>query len=378
MSRGFLSSLMIASLFGVLIVGCSENFDVGEVRLPANLLELERRYTDEVKIGKPMTIAQMSPEDAIVIVNGYPLTKRHFDHAMVVRARDIGKEKGMNPQMAEKRLEEFKMGFVKHFIAQRLMVDDALRQGVVTTNDVREFITEALVSQARRNKVPVERSLAALGAERETSLSEMAIAYTMNKLIKAKIPPKAKVDKVFVDAVKEQVASMNAEATKTNDTIRAKLAAWRQDILAGKADFATVAEKYSEDYVADDPQTKGGHWGKYEEPDMDDAKVAAAVFALKVNEISDVLEDFNGYQLVKVLSVVPAKRDKEGKLISREVRDLAHIYINKTPLIIEEGEAVMTRDLKYQMQIQAIDEYCAALMTNGTNKVVYPHGEILY
>ena len=107
---------------------------------------------------------------------------------------------------------------------------------------------------------------------------------------------------------------------------------------------------------------------------MDDAKVAAAVFALRKNAISDVIEDDNGFHLVKVLDVKPAVKDESGKVVKDEVRKLSHLYIEKEPVLIRESKIELTNDLKYQMQIQAVNEYVTGLLTNGSHRIVYPHG----
>lgn len=83
-----------------------------------------------------------------------------------------------------------------------------------------------------------------------------------------------------------------------------KIQAIRAELIAGKTDFATAARKHSQD----DNSRIGGDLGFMlrRSPQLEEALLKAA-FALKVGEVSDVLETPTGLHLLKVTERKPGK-----------------------------------------------------------------------
>ncbi len=351
------------------LVGCSreDNFS-----LTIQDFGFEERRDVYFPTNSPKTIAEMAPGDVIVAVNGYPLTKRAYDDLMMLRFQGIMLKKDMNNLAAEQMMDEYRVRYVKNFQGQRMMMDEAFRTGIASTNEIIDEVVTRLKNDAKRRKMTVERSLAPFKDKRKYVLQEMFTAIVMDKLIAAKIPPKLEVDPSFVAAVQEQITSDNAAIASTNALLSTLLKNWKQQIITNKLDFTEVAMKFSEN--PDDQ----GIWGSFEEGDMDDPKVEAAVFALPEGAISDVLEDFNGYHLVKVLSVTPPKTNEQGRIITKEVRKLSHIYFEKIPESIRMDDVKMTADLKAQMQMQSVNEFITDLSTNGTTRIEFPNGTELF
>ena len=89
-------------------------------------------------------------------------------------------------------------------------------------------------------------------------------------------------------------------------------------------------------------------------------------------------EDDEGFHLLKVLSIKPPERNENGRIIQDETRSVAHIYVKKLPLFIEDSESVLLPDLKRQVQLRAVDNYIENLRTNGVTRIEYPHGNSLF
>ncbi len=81
----------------------------------------------------------------------------------------------------------------------------------------------------------------------------------------------------------------------------AKLKAIRQDIVSGKIDFAAAAKQYSQDVSKDN----GGDLNFFPRKFMYDESFSRAAFALKVGEVSDVVQTDFGYHLIKVTDRKP-------------------------------------------------------------------------
>ena len=373
---------MIALAFALslgFVTGCDNGpAEVDDFELQGNILELASRSEVPYATGKPMSIDQMADTDVIVAVNGYPLTKLIFDDISVAYAKGLS-DNGIDNQMVlGRKLEEYQKTYINKFIGQRILVDAAFAQGVVTTNQVMDHVRDKLREIAKAKKKSTAQIVKGYAPFERYFVYDLAISYVMSRMIEEKIPTLAKVDDNFVKAVQDEVSRMNDAAQTTNDLIKARLESWRGQIIENKIDFASVVREFSMDteWKRNDP--KDCAWGEFEESDMDDPVVASAVFALRKGEISDVLEDENGYHLVKVLDIRPPETNEEGRIVQKERRLLSHVYIQKEPLLIRQSDALMMTDVKWQMQAQAINRYIAAQITNGTTRVEYPHGKGLF
>ena len=361
------------ALFIMALLGCSRE----ETHfLDSDFLEISPGVTN-VQNDAVLKISEMSPTDVIVDVNGAPLTKDTYDRLMVLKYKSLMAKKGMTDLVAGKELEAFSKTYIKNFVAQRLLIDNAFAIGVVSTNEVQQFVEDKIQSLAKSKGKTSAEILKGKGDEARFWIYEMAISYIMDKLIDKEIPPKAEVSGEFVSEVRKQVASINAESTATNKVLKAKLKQRRDQLIANKEDFLKVAATAS-DSTEENPSAEDGVWGEFEFGDFDTPEFNTAVFSLPEGGITDVLEDENGYHVVKVLSITPAVKDELGRTQEQEKRLLSHIYLDKAPLLIEESDVILTQDLKRQMQLQAVDEYVSNLSTNGVNKITYPHGINLF
>jgi parvulin-like peptidyl-prolyl isomerase len=101
------------------------------------------------------------------------------------------------------------------------------------------------------------------------------------------------------------------------EQIRARLQALRQEIMGGKTDFAEAAKKYSQCTSA----PNGGDIGYFPRKLAVEEPFAKAAFALKVGDISDVVETDYGMHLIKVTDRKPGQPADYNK-IKDEVREL--------------------------------------------------------
>jgi peptidyl-prolyl cis-trans isomerase C len=98
---------------------------------------------------------------------------------------------------------------------------------------------------------------------------------------------------------------------------RKKLLTLRQDIVAGKIDFAEAAKKHSECESA----PRGGDLGFIPRKLVVDEAFARAAFALQPGQVSDVVQTDYGLHLIKVTERGPGQPSDFAK-IKEEVREL--------------------------------------------------------
>lgn len=358
----------IVCLACLAMAGCHRD----DFKLTLDMVEIAERQNVAFATNAPKKIAAMEAEDVILAVNGYPLTKQAYEDFMDLKQTGLMERKGMTSIVLDKLMDEYRVSYVKNFIAQRLLVDNAFATGIATTNEILSAVEELLKKDARKKGKKVADYLKKFNGKERYFLYELCVSHTINKLVSQKIPPRKVVDPEFTAAVQKQIDIDNASAEATNKMYKAKLEYYRKQILGEKLDFKTVVKSFSDDAEDD------GIWGEFEEGDFDSPEVQAKVFALKEGEISDVIEDDDGLQLVKVLKIVPPVKDDDGRVIEREKRTLSRIFITKVPLIIRQTDILLTADLKRQMQIQAVSAYTTALSTNSVNRIEYPNGRDLF
>ena len=101
------------------------------------------------------------------------------------------------------------------------------------------------------------------------------------------------------------------------EAAKAKLAAWRKDIIEGKVDFAVAAKQNSQCTSA----PNGGDIGFFPRKLAVEEPFAKAAFALKVGEISEIVQTDFGYHLIKITDR-KAGTPSDFNKIKDEVREL--------------------------------------------------------
>jgi peptidyl-prolyl cis-trans isomerase C len=150
-------------------------------------------------------------------------------------------------------------------------------------------------------------------------------AYVKNRLTEADLKRYYTDYKDFFDGVTVQaghiVVRLPANAPENErQAARSKLLALRQEIVSGKLDFAEAARKHSQCPSAE----RGGDVGEIERKfDVDEA-FARAAFALKLGEVSDVVQTDFGLHLIKMTKRNPGKPSEYDKVKDwvQEVCDL--------------------------------------------------------
>ena len=126
-------------------------------------------------------------------------------------------------------------------------------------------------------------------------------------------------DQVSVKASHIVIRLPATASAQEREAARAKLQALREDLIAGKIDFAEAAKKHSQCPSA----PRGGDIGYFPRKWAVDEAFARAAFALKVGEISDVVQTDYGLHLIKVTDRKQDGPKSEYDKIKDEVRETA-------------------------------------------------------
>ena len=160
--RGVDTILVLGMAVAMLAAGCSQTEDDGaSLVLPdGDFVEVEKRL-ETVVTGEVKLVETMAPEDVIVAVNGYPLTKRYFEEDMAITTKSLLKRHSGNPYGVREMIEERKRMYVPQFVMKRLLIDDA------KIGSLHLFIEETMHSQNLgqfwQNHVAIEYAAHSLG-----------------------------------------------------------------------------------------------------------------------------------------------------------------------------------------------------------------------
>ena len=370
----FLQAFVLLSF--VFAIGCTKEGEKDKVHFSGDFCEIEKRQAEPFPTGKETIVDALQPDDVLVAVNGYPLTKKTFDEVMVLKAKQLANAKGSNQAYLNNQLADFRRNYVPLFVNQRLLIDKARELNVIPKEELERRVNDIVEKQAKARKMTVEKFVRSFPGDFKYFLYETCARLLMNSIVAKHIPPVGEVSDGLVAAFQKSIDEDNAGTMKTNEMKRVQMQEWKRDLLANKVTFEDLAKKYNEDEYADEDQP--GYWGEFERGQIDDKRVQSAVFSLKPGEISDPVEDDEGYHLLKVLSVKAPERNDKGRVIQDEMRKVMHIFVKKLPLLIRDTDDILKADLKRQMQIQAINRYLDDLKTNGVTKIEFPHGKKLF
>ncbi|MCF6150020.1 MAG: hypothetical protein E3K37_15310 [Candidatus Kuenenia sp.] len=133
------------------------------------------------------------------------------------------------------------------------------------------------------------------------------------------------------------VDTRNAQSEEDLKKAKAKIDKIKSEVAEGKKDFAKLAEEYSDCPSA----KKGGDLGYFQRKGQMVEPFAAVAFALKVGEVSDVVQTQFGYHIIKVTDI------KQGEEVNFD--DLKPEI--KLDMLKQNADALLNR-LKQQAKIE--------------------------
>jgi peptidyl-prolyl cis-trans isomerase C len=304
-----LSLLLISTL--VFAGGNQEETDTGE-QPAAEAADTENRESagdaaadaDDAE-GTP--IASGDPERAIATVNGVDILREDYENA-VAQTRQRFQSQGQ--AVAEADMEQFRSEILDQLIAEELLYQEALKQGL----EADEESVDSQIEQMRGRFENDEQWQQALDRNNVTE-QELRTQIRRNSLIQQMIAEAVEETTEITDAEVqefydenpqyfeqgEQVAArhilISTEGMETDEAVeeaRSRAQDVRQELEDG-ADFAELAKEKSEGPSA----SRGGDLGTFGRGQMV-GPFEEVAFALEEGEISDVVKTRFGFHVIQV------------------------------------------------------------------------------
>lgn len=345
-NREFAAGLLALSLLGAAaLVGCDARRD-------------ER--------PREMTVAEMSPRDVIVSVNGTALTKGEVADKLTRVYKVVLRGPGGNPNAAAQTVREEQDRIVERFVTRRLIADTARQKGLIAPEELSAQITSNMTAVAKARKSSLadyERKSPVEAGYFRRKFEEDAL---MNAYRAACITPTDGITPEVVSNYLAEVDAENAVVAKTNALRKASLNALRAQAVANP-------EKW-EELVAGvgnaDPEEQ-----ELEYDEFDEAETAERVFRTAVGGITEPIEEEGGFRMVKVVAATaPGSTNSFGEVSARGTRTCSQVYVEKEPLFLKWDFAETEKELRRQADLQLLEMAVEAMKTNGLHRIEYPHG----
>jgi peptidyl-prolyl cis-trans isomerase C len=256
----------------------------------------------------------------VAVVNGTPITRAELDAVL----KQAGPTAAPLTEAQKRQMQVEAVG---------MLIDDLLMQQFLRKNgprvelaEVEKQLAELDASLKRQGKTLQDfykdsgQNDAQLRSNIVTKLQWEG--YVKQRITDADVKKFYDDCKDFFDRVTVRashiVIRVSAKATeKERQEARAKLEALRQEIVGGKLDFAEAAKKHSQCQSA----PNGGDIGYFPRKMAVEEAFGKAAFALKVGEVSDVVQTDYGVHLIKVTDRKPGQPSEFNK-IKDEVREM--------------------------------------------------------
>ncbi len=290
--------------------------------------EVEQPRPEDTQPGT--RIGTVDSNDAVATVDGVGISREKFENAVEQTRQSFQMQGQMIP---ETDLEEFRAEILDQMIAEELIYQEALKQGL----EVSDEAVESQFQQIRDQFGTDEAWQQALDAN-NTSEAELREQIRRNDLIQ----------RVISNAVEETVEVTEAEIREFYDDnpeffdqgqqvtarhiiittqgmsdeevaqARERIESIREELLAG-ADFAELAREHSEDGSAQ----QGGDLGTFG-PGQMVPEFEQAAFGLEEGEISEVVRTQFGFHIIQV-----TERMDSGMIAIEDVSQSIELYLGQ-------------------------------------------------
>lgn len=357
---GFLRCVQLLALAG--LAGCGEKKpDAPAFWRPT----LENPPIREIAAGREMGVPQMKPDDVIVAVNGICLTRRELDTELMAYRWHLNTDRRIRAPQKEQMYRSFGRRFIPQFVEMQALLWEARATCRLELTNVLAVVETNVIRNARHYGLSAKQydKLVPGGNDAVRRVAEQLL--WRQTYLARHFKPKTVVTDNDVTNVLRGVEAENAGIAASNAAVRARLEAIRARIVKGGEDFGKLADEFGEDVTQAEDGT--GTWGEISRSDVTGDVTAEKMFALKKGEVSEILEDEDGYFIVKALE--GPKTDEDGK--TRTVK-LARIWLEREqPVVLADVDSMKT-DLQRQANAQEIAALTKELCKRVT--VVYPHG----
>ncbi len=293
----------------------------------------------------PAMAEEKKPADSKVAeINGVVITQEQFDKELNIHLDRVSRQ---GRQVSDDQLATLKKDILEGLIEREVLSQESQKAGIKITD---QTIDEQLAAIKKRfpSEAEFKTALSKMNLTEDEVKAQIARGLAIRELIEQQItskivitdaetrayydgnpqmfkqPKQVKASHILIKVDAGAAEAQKAEARKKIENVQQK--------LKDGGDFAELAKEYSEG----PSKAKGGDLGYFRRGQMV-GPFENAAYAMKTNEISDIVETRFGYHIIKVYDKKPeqtlAYADVKDKLSQRmqqeKVEKEANQYINQ-------------------------------------------------
>ena len=311
------------------------------------------------------------PNEVVASINDTKYLRKDMDEVVntILKARNVPAD-----QAAMAR-GHFEKQAVYSFIMKSLLMNEVEKEGVKLTDEDRKTQTEKVEKQLKAQNKTIEDYFKESPMGEERARKEFDEGMIIDKLLRAKVIDKIKIDDAAIDKQIEEITASNKaleEKNKNLDKVNAEKKAKIEDLkkqLAEGADFEELAKANS-----DCPSgQKGGSLGEFTHGQMVKTFEDVA-FSQEIGKVSDIVETQFGYHLIKTTAKTPAVEAKGDTPAKPESVAASHILIKTEQ--VQSAQPIPTKedvkeDLKSKESQQAVKDYIEGLKKDAKIETIF-------
>jgi parvulin-like peptidyl-prolyl isomerase len=243
------------------------------------------------------------PDGAVAVVGDKTVTKEEFDKLIEQQKKSAEAQKQDFPEPGTAEYEALKATVVKGLVEQKEWELEGEAMGVEVTDQEIETELDKLKQQYfQGDEQKYSAELAKQGLTDEDVRNELRTRVLTNKIFEA-VTKKVTVSDADIKAYYEKNPTQYQQpASREVRHILVKTEALAQklhDQIQGGADFAKLAQKYTQDQAS---KADGGKFAAFEGRTVE--PFDEFVFSAKTGELSDPIKTEFGWHIIEVLSAV--------------------------------------------------------------------------
>ena len=291
-----------------------------------------------------MAQEQESSEKNAAVVNGVAIPMEQYSKELNIQVDRVSQQGG---QVTDDQMAELKKNILESLIEREVLFQQSQKAGIQVTD---KTVDDQLAGIKKRfpNETEFKNALDKMKLSEDEVKGQIKRGLSIKELIDQQITSKVVItdeeSKAYYDKntqmfkQPEQIKAshilvkVDAKADEAKKTEARKKIEEVQQKLKDGGDFAELAKEYSEGPSS----TKGGDLGSFGRGQMVKPFENAA-WALKPNEVSDIVETRFGYHIIKLFDIKPeqtlAYADVKDKIIQRmkqeKIEKEAGQYVDK-------------------------------------------------
>ena len=355
--------LLALPLVIALVAGCSRE-DAYALKKPGL----------HVAEGHDKLIAEMKPDDVIVVVNGDKITKADFDallrfrEALFQLQRKIDLEDIENPEVRF-FAEQIRFRLVPELIHHKMFAQYAAQKGITPSQDAVEKARKDFAQGLSRRPDELDRLARRIGGIAGDLFARAPFVSAQDHLLRQSVTTNdlVQVTEEELEQTKRRIEAWDKTADANNQASKDRLAKARADIDAG-GDFADVTVKYAQVH----PE-HGKEWKTFELGELpQDEGLYKWLVKAKVGDVSQPIDLDDGLAIVKLVSTGKGEAPPGAPLpdVYTLVRCTVFAYEHMEHLaapelrraVLKMKQTAAQRELGMMLTARAVLEY-----PNGTN-----------